>query len=148
MATPWEQAEDFVAANWKKFKEQTRHAVPTRPQDCLDSITQGWTGGDMLDRIGVPAWVFIYSPSSVSKLFEWAGNVGPIDLGRGAIGFAKIVSVKSNGGMLFLGAWSNKRLVIPAVVVVRQRGLFIFDNPNGQYRLLTEELWDEYAFAG
>lgn len=147
MATPWEQAEDFVASNWKKFKQQTRNAEPTRPQDRLDSITQGWVGGEMLDRIGVPAWVFIYSPTSVNKLFEWAGNVGAADLGRGVLGYTKLVTVKSNSGMLFLGAWKNRRLEIPVVVVVQQRGLFIFDNPNGQHRLLTEELWKEYTFA-
>ena len=144
--TPWEQAENFVESHWKKFKERTRNAEPTRPKDCLHDITNGWVGNDMLDRIGVPAWVFIYSPNSVNQLFEWAGNIGPADLGRGLMGFTKLTTVKSNGGMLFVGAWRNGRLEIPAVVVVRERGLFIFDNPDGDHRLLTEELWEEYTF--
>lgn len=144
MATPWEQAENFVESKVKWFKSQTKNGVPTRPLEVLDTIAGGWTG-PVLDTLDVPAWVFIYSPSSANQLFEWAGNIGQPDLARGVMGLTKLQTVKTNGGIVFLGAMIDKALRIPSVIVVRRRGLFIFDKPGDQYRLLTEEQWDEYA---
>jgi hypothetical protein len=144
MATPWEQAENFVESKVNWFKSQTKNAVPTRPLEILEKIAGAWTS-EPLDILDVPAWVFIYSPASANQLFEWAGNIGPTDLGRAAVGFAKLHRVKANGGMVFLGAMIDKVLRIPSVIVVRRRGIFIFDKPGDQYRLLTEEQWDEYA---
>jgi hypothetical protein len=144
MATPWEQAEDFVESKLKWFKAQTKNAVPTRPLEVLEEIAGTWTG-PVLDVFDLPAWVFIYSPASTNQLYEWAGNIGPTDLGRAAVGFAKLHTVKANGGMVFLGTWIDKELRIPSVIVVRRSGLFIFDKPGDQYRLLSEEQWDEYA---
>ncbi len=144
MATPWEQAENFVESKVKWFKAQTKNAVPTRPLEILEKIAGAWTS-EPLDILDVPAWVFIYSPTSANQLYEWAGNIGPTDLGRAAVGFAKRHTFKANGGMVFLGVTIDKVLRIPSVIVVRRSGLFIFDKPEDQYRLLTEEQWDEYA---
>ena len=146
MATPWEQAQVFVESHWMRFKSQSRRAVPTRPLDALDSIARGWVGAELLDRLNVPAWVFMYLPSG-NGLYEWAGNVGDTDLGRGVLGFAKLLTMKSSGGMLFLGAWKHGQLDIPAVVFVRRSGLFIFDKLDIKYRLLTEQQWEQYAIV-
>ena len=108
MASPWQQAEKLVESNVRWLKEQTKNAVPTQPQKDLETMTSAWTS-DVLDNIGLPAWVFIYSPTSSSQLYEWAGNVGPTGLDRASIGFAKLQTIKSNGGLVFLGAWINKK---------------------------------------
>jgi hypothetical protein len=144
MATPWEQAENFVESKVNWFKSQTKNAIATRPLGVLEKIAGGWTG-PVLDILDVPAWVFIYSPSSANQLFEWAGNIGPTDLARGVMGLTKLQTVKTKGGIVFLGAMIERQLRIPSVIVVRRSGLFIFDKPDDQYRLLTEEQWDEYA---
>ena len=144
MATPWEQAENFVESKMKWFKSQTKNAVPTRPLEILEKIAGAWTS-EPLDSLDVPAWVFIHSPTSANQLYEWAGNIGPTDLGRAAVAFAKLHTVKANGGIVFLGMVIDGVLKIPSVVVVRRSGLFIFDKRSDKYRLLTEEQWDEYA---
>ena len=143
MATPGKQAEKFVEFKVKWFKAQTKNATPTRPLEVLDKIAGAWLRESHNPH--VPDCVFIYSPASANQLYQLTGEMGPTHLARAAVGLAKLHTVKANGGMIFLGVMIEKVLRITTVIVVRHNGLFIFDKPDDQYRLLTEEQWDEYA---
>jgi hypothetical protein len=144
MATPWAQAQDFVRTNWRKIKMTSKGQVPTRPLDVLNKVAQAWTSDNFLQRMPVPAWVFLYSPTG-NGLYEWVGNRGDIGLGRSMIGFAKLNTIKTAGGMVFLGAWHERRLHVPALAVARKKWLFVFDKLDTEYRLLTERQWERYA---
>ena len=143
MATPWEQAVDFAQAHWPKLTKATKNKPPTRPLDVLDTISWGWVN-DFLSMIELPAWVFIYSPAG-NGLYELADNIATADLGRLAVGLAKLATVKSNGGMVFAAVWQERQLVIPSVALVRNGKLYIFDKPDGGNPPLTENEWDKYA---
>lgn len=144
MATPWEQATEFVDTRYPLLRRLTRNARPTRPLDVLDVITTCWMN-DVLDRIGCPAWVFIYKHGG--GLYEWADNIAPADVGRGCMGYTKLLSVKSYGGMVFLAAWRDRRLEVPVVALVRSHRLFIFDRPDGFHPPLTKAGWERYCFV-
>ncbi len=144
MATPWEQAQKFTKSKTNWFKSQTKEAVPTRPLSVLEKITYEWTTAG-LEMQNQPSWVFIYSPSSVNQLYEWASNIGEDVATRRIFGIAKLQTVKNHGGIVFFGSWVGGKLLIPGVMVVRRSGLYIFEGRNDRYRLLTQKQYEDYA---
>ncbi|MGL4421742.1 MAG: hypothetical protein ACRCZF_13830 [Gemmataceae bacterium] len=143
MATPWEQAEEFVRLHWRGLKTLTKGRRPTRPLNVLEQIGRGWAG-PALNQCDCPAWVFMYLPKG-NGLYEWADNVAPARDERNLLGWAKLKSVMGDGGMVFLALLRNERLTVPAVALVRLQRLYVFDQPDGVHPPLSEAGWERYV---